>query len=226
MMRRPPRSTLFPYPTLFRSRPPPRPDRLARPRDRPADDHAQGAEQTLEPRRSQVRTRRDPERRAPRALRRGEGGHGVRREHPGLHGGARRVPRRRAVARGAPALPRGEPRLSRRLRQAPPPRRCRGAARGDLPRLARLPRGRDPRRRPVRLFPREGAGGAERRAELRARRPGLRQAQLRLPPLDPGRGARPDARGARGAPLTADDLARARLRFAGYYLAARSRLEA
>src|SRR2546430_13519894 len=67
MMRRPPRSTLFPYPTLFRSRPPPRPDRLARPRDRPADDHAHGAEQDLEPRRSKVRARRDPERRAPRS---------------------------------------------------------------------------------------------------------------------------------------------------------------
>src|SRR5438132_10048214 len=44
------------------------------------------------------------------------------------------------------------------------------------------------------LFPREGAGGAERRDQLQARRSGLRQAQLRLPSLDPGRGARPDAR--------------------------------
>src|SRR2546422_8972168 len=31
----------------------------------------------------------------------------------------------------SPALPRGEPRLSRRLRQAPPPRRRRGAARSE-----------------------------------------------------------------------------------------------
>ena len=66
------------------------------------------------------------------------------------------------------------------------------APRGHLPRLARLHRGRHPRRRSLHVLPRARARGSERRRRLR--RAGLRPPQLRVPARHPHRGPRPHAR--------------------------------
>ncbi len=57
-----------------------------------------------------------------------------------------------------------------------------------------FPAGGDSRQRSFHLLPREGARGAERRRDLRRRRPGVRAAQLRLAARHGHRGARPHAR--------------------------------
>src|SRR5207249_8401296 len=66
---------------------------------------------------------------------------------------------------------------------------------------SRLPRGRPAGQRPVHVLPRRGARRADRRQGVRARRRRLRQAQLRLSPRHPRRGARPHAPRPR-APVT------------------------
>src|SRR4029077_5001648 len=57
-------------------------------------------------------------------------------------------------ARGADALPRGQPRLHGRLRAPAPARRLDPPSRGHVSRLARLPRRGPRRRRPVPVLPR------------------------------------------------------------------------
>ena len=68
--------------------------------------------------------------------------HGPDAEHPGLHGHARGLPGRAALAGRAPALPREQPRLPREVRPGQFPGDRDGRARGHLSRLARLPRAR------------------------------------------------------------------------------------
>src|SRR3990170_2445360 len=174
-------------------RPPPHADRLARARGRRADHHTARAEQDLEPRGPQVRARGDPRRRAPRALPRRARRPGADAEHPRLHGGGGGLPRRRGMARGPAALPGGQPGRRRGLRASRAARRDGGRARGDVPRVARLPRRGCRRRRPVHVLPRDGARGAQRRHDVRARRRGVRAAELRLPARAARRGARAHA---------------------------------
>ena len=98
-------------------------------------------------------------------------GHGPDGEHPGLHGHARGVPRRAAVARRAPALPREQPRLPREVRPGQFPGDRDGRARGHLPRLARLPARRGiPSNDPFTFFLEIGPGRLQRRGDVRARR--------------------------------------------------------
>ena len=74
---------------------------------------------------------------------------------------------------------------------------------GDLSRLARLPERRRRRPRPVQVLPRAGARRAERRDVVRPGRYGIRSAQLWLPALAAGTGARSHARGPHGRPSSA-----------------------
>ena len=74
---------------------------------------------------------------------------------------------------------------------------------GDLSRLARLPERRRRRPRPVQVLPRAGARRAERRDVVRPGGYGIRSAQLWLPALAAGTGARSHARGPHGRPSSA-----------------------